>query len=163
MRGCSACERVPTRCTVATAATTACSPAFAYFLADATAAAAAAAIAAGLPPLLSPVDLRFPFLLSLLSHTQEEQAAEDLAMSFEQLADGKAPKSKAAFKIPELKGKRAAAHEEAELDIDIDDVVPSIRPPTRLPAPLKSEKVPLPPAEPGRLSVTDYKRRMGIL
>lgn len=96
-------------------------------------------------------------------------------MSFEQLPDEKGKKSRSGSKnpkIPEVKGKRAVAHEEATLDIDIDEVVTSARPPTRLAPTFKPERhhsAPAPaPATSGvqpraTLSVTDYKRRMGIL
>uniref|UniRef100_A0A7S3AQ33 Plus3 domain-containing protein n=1 Tax=Haptolina ericina TaxID=156174 RepID=A0A7S3AQ33_9EUKA len=95
------------------------------------------------------------------------QAAEDLAMSFEQLADSKIPKPKSSPKIPELRGSRAAAHDTIDIDIDIEDLPAMSRPAPRIP-PVKAER-PLAPTsalgtEPrATLSVTDYKRRMGLL
>jgi len=105
-----------------------------------------------------------------------EAEAEGLSMAFEPLGEGavahggaKLPKPKrdaAAPKLPTLQGKRAAAHEDVDIDIDIDE--PPAAPP-RKPMPYAGRPTMPPPPAPSdappraTLSVTDYKRRMGIL
>ena len=87
-------------------------------------------------------------------------------MGFEQLGADRPSKAKGAPKLPPLLGRRAALHEAIDLEIDVDEPLP-VAPRRPLPYAAKPS---MPPPElasdaPPRatLSVTDYKRRMGIL
>ena len=87
-------------------------------------------------------------------------------MGFEQLTAERPTKAKGAPRLPPLQGKRVAMHEAIEFEINVDDPPPTA---PRRPLPYAAKPSVPPPAmasdAPPRatLSVTDYKRRMGIL